>query len=113
MRQNEASRETRKKDKLEKEMKQLQTELDAKMTEVKTIQQNMHRNKEELLRVEQQLKEQKVLQSVMLKLSQEPPWIYAKLRFMIQSSFLLLKVLIFRTELKALGEATGYLCLGS
>ncbi|KAJ6669109.1 hypothetical protein lerEdw1_007918 [Lerista edwardsae] len=61
MRQNEASRESRKKDKVEKEMKQLQTELDAKLAEVKTIQQNMHRNKEELLRAEQQLKEQKIL----------------------------------------------------
>lgn len=72
MRQNEASRESRKKDKVEKEMKQLQTELEAKLAEVKNIQQNMHRNKEELLRAEQQLKEQKVLWCIMLNYLRTP-----------------------------------------
>lgn len=61
VRQNEASRDSRRKDKLERELKQLQTELDNKITDMKTMQQAMNRNKEELLKLEQQLKEQKVL----------------------------------------------------
>ncbi|KAJ7325178.1 hypothetical protein JRQ81_018198 [Phrynocephalus forsythii] len=61
MRQNEASRDSRRKDKLERELKQLQIELDNKITDMRTMQQAMNRNKEELLKLEQQLKEQKIL----------------------------------------------------
>ncbi|KAH1167384.1 cilia- and flagella-associated protein 58 isoform X3 [Mauremys mutica] len=61
MRQNEASRESRKKDKLEKELKHIQVEMDNKQSEIKALQQHVLKNKEELLKLEQQLKEQKIL----------------------------------------------------
>ncbi|EMP37624.1 hypothetical protein UY3_05201 [Chelonia mydas] len=61
MRQNEASRESRKKDKLEKEFKHIQVEMDNKQSEIKALQQHVLKNKEELLKLEQQLKEQKIL----------------------------------------------------
>lgn len=59
-RQNEASRESRKKEKLEKELKQIQLDMDGRQSEIKAMQQYMHKSKEELQRLEQQLKEQKV-----------------------------------------------------
>ncbi|XP_026560435.1 cilia- and flagella-associated protein 58 [Pseudonaja textilis] len=61
MRQNEASRETRKKEKMERELKQLQNELEFKIADIKTMQQGLNKSKEELLKCEQQLKEQKIL----------------------------------------------------
>ncbi|KAE8589301.1 hypothetical protein XENTR_v10017517 [Xenopus tropicalis] len=61
MRQNEASRESRKKEKLEKDLRGLQSEAEAKQLEIKSMQQNLTRNKEELQRLEQQLKENKIL----------------------------------------------------
>ncbi|XP_058044179.1 cilia- and flagella-associated protein 58 [Ahaetulla prasina] len=61
MRQNEASRETRKKEKMERELKQLQNELEFKVADIKTMQQGLNKSKEELLKCEQQLKEQKIL----------------------------------------------------
>ncbi|XP_050813955.1 cilia- and flagella-associated protein 58 isoform X1 [Gopherus flavomarginatus] len=61
MRQNEASRESRKKDKLEKELKHIQVEMDNKQSEIKALQQHVLKSKEELLKLEQQLKEQKIL----------------------------------------------------
>ncbi|KAH0623769.1 hypothetical protein JD844_006885 [Phrynosoma platyrhinos] len=61
MRQNEASRDARRKDKMERELKQLQTELDNKVADIKTMQQGMNRTKEELLKLEQLLKEQKIV----------------------------------------------------
>uniref|UniRef100_A0A8C5WWS3 Cilia and flagella associated protein 58 n=1 Tax=Laticauda laticaudata TaxID=8630 RepID=A0A8C5WWS3_LATLA len=61
MRQNEASRETRKKEKMERELKQLQNELELKIADIKTMQQGLNKSKEELLKCEQQLKEQKIL----------------------------------------------------
>ncbi|KAM4852432.1 cilia- and flagella-associated protein 58 [Thomomys bottae] len=60
-RQNEASRETRKKEKLEKELKQLQVDMDTRQTEIRALQQYVQKSKEELQRLEQQLKEQKIL----------------------------------------------------
>ncbi|GAB1302527.1 Cilia- and flagella-associated protein 58 [Apodemus speciosus] len=60
-RQNEASRESRKKEKLEKELKQIQSDMDGRQSEIKAMQQYMHKSKEELQRLEQQLKEQKIL----------------------------------------------------
>ncbi|XP_038613466.1 cilia- and flagella-associated protein 58 [Tachyglossus aculeatus] len=61
VRQNEASRETRKKEKLEKELKEIQTDMDNKQVEIKTLQQCVQKSKEELLKLEQQLKEQRIL----------------------------------------------------
>ncbi|PNJ87204.1 CFAP58 isoform 2, partial [Pongo abelii] len=60
-RQNEASREFRKKEKLEKELKQIQTDMDSRQTEIKALQQYVQKSKEELQKLEQQLKEQKIL----------------------------------------------------
>ncbi|KAM7073737.1 cilia- and flagella-associated protein 58 [Molossus nigricans] len=60
-RQNEAMRETRKKEKLEKELKQIQSDMDTRQTEIKALQQYVQKSKEELQRLEQQLKEQKIL----------------------------------------------------
>ncbi|NWX19361.1 CFA58 protein, partial [Aegotheles bennettii] len=59
--QNEASREARKKEKMEKELKNLLVEMDNKQDEIKNLQQHIHRNKEEQLKMEQHLKEQKIL----------------------------------------------------
>ncbi|KAM6265398.1 cilia- and flagella-associated protein 58 [Porphyrio hochstetteri] len=59
--QNEASREARKKEKMEKELKNLLAEMDNKQAEIKSLQQLIQRNKEEQLKMEQQLKEQKIL----------------------------------------------------
>ncbi|NWI16614.1 CFA58 protein, partial [Crypturellus soui] len=61
LRQNEATREARKKEKMEKELKNLLAEMDSKQAEIKTLQQHMQKNKEEQLKVEQHLKEQKIL----------------------------------------------------
>ncbi|NWX82789.1 CFA58 protein, partial [Nothoprocta ornata] len=61
LRQNEATREARKKEKMEKELKNLLAEMDNKQAEIKTLQQHMLKNKEEQLKVEQHLKEQKIL----------------------------------------------------
>lgn len=66
MRQNEASRETRKKEKMERELKQLQNELEFKVADIKTMQQGLNKNKEELLKCEQQLKEQKVFLKIFI-----------------------------------------------
>ncbi|NXD67403.1 CFA58 protein, partial [Eolophus roseicapillus] len=59
--QNEVTREARKKEKLEKELKNLLAEMDDKQTEIKNLQQDIQRNKEEQLKMEQHLKEQKLL----------------------------------------------------
>ncbi|KAM8806102.1 cilia- and flagella-associated protein 58 [Eudromia elegans] len=61
LRQNEATREARKKEKMEKELKNLLAEMDNRQAEIKTLQQHMQKNKEEQLKVEQHLKEQKIL----------------------------------------------------
>ena len=60
MRQNECSRETRRKEKLEKEMKQMHSDLEAKQGDIKVLSQQGQRSKEEQQRLEQQLREQKV-----------------------------------------------------
>lgn len=60
MRNNEAQRETRKRDKMEREMKQTKAELDAKASEIKTMQTQIQRYKEDIGKLEQQLKEQRV-----------------------------------------------------
>lgn len=58
--QNEISREMRLKEKLDKEVKQLQTDMESKMGEIKALNQQGQRAKEEQQRLEQQLKDIKV-----------------------------------------------------
>lgn len=57
---NEIFRETRLKEKLEKEVKQLHTDMEAKMGDIKALTLQGQRAKEEQQRLEQQLKELKV-----------------------------------------------------
>ncbi|XP_026707096.1 cilia- and flagella-associated protein 58 [Athene cunicularia] len=59
--QNEASREARMKEKMEKDLKNLLAEVDNKEAEIKNLQQHIQRNKEEQLNMEQHLKDQKIL----------------------------------------------------
>lgn len=60
MRQNECSRETRKRERLEKEARQTQADLEAKQAELKVLGLQTQKGKEEQQRLEQQLREQKV-----------------------------------------------------
>ncbi|NXD77940.1 CFA58 protein, partial [Halcyon senegalensis] len=59
--ENEASQEAQKKEKVEKELKNLLAEMDDKQAEIKNLQQHIQRNKEEQMKMEQHLKEQKIL----------------------------------------------------
>ncbi|XP_076607181.1 cilia- and flagella-associated protein 58 [Chaetodon auriga] len=59
--QNEISREMRLKEKLDKEVKQLHVDMEAKMGDIKALNQQAQRAKEEQQRLEQQLKELKIL----------------------------------------------------
>ncbi|NWR74985.1 CFA58 protein, partial [Centropus unirufus] len=61
LQQNEASREARKKEKMEKELKDLLAEMSDKQAEIKNLQQHIERKKEEELKLEEHLKEQKIL----------------------------------------------------
>ncbi|XP_042719486.1 cilia- and flagella-associated protein 58 [Lagopus leucura] len=61
MRNNEVSREARKKEKMDKDLKNLQAEIVNKQAEIKNLQQRVQKNKEEQLKMEQNLKEQKML----------------------------------------------------
>lgn len=60
MQQNEISRETRLKEKLDKEVKQLHADMEAKMGDIRALNLQGQKAKEEQQRLEQQLKEQKV-----------------------------------------------------
>ena len=60
MQQNEISREMRLKEKLEKEVKQLQVDMEAKLAEIKGLNVQSQKAKEEQQRLEQQVKELKV-----------------------------------------------------
>ena len=60
MRSNEAQREGRKKDKLERELRQAKADLDTKITETKTLAGQIERYKQDISKTEQQLKEQRV-----------------------------------------------------
>ena len=57
---NEAQREMRKKEKLEKELKQIKTEVETKHSELKAKQNQSQKAQEENARLEHQLKEQRV-----------------------------------------------------
>lgn len=60
MQQNEISREMRLKEKLDKEVKQLHTDMETKMGDIKALNLQGQKAKEEQQRLEQQLKELKV-----------------------------------------------------
>ena len=60
MKQNEIQRETRKKDKIERELNSEKKEVDAKNGEIKSLQSQLQRYKDDNIRMEQQLKEQRV-----------------------------------------------------
>lgn len=65
MRSNESQREARKKDKLEREVRQTKAELDSKASDIKTLQTQIERYKQDASKTEQQLKEQRVSQCKM------------------------------------------------
>ena len=60
VRSNEAQRESRKKDKLERELRQARTDVDQKTVDIKTLQTQIERYKQDMTKTEQQLKEQRV-----------------------------------------------------
>uniref|UniRef100_A0A673AB75 Cilia and flagella associated protein 58 n=1 Tax=Sphaeramia orbicularis TaxID=375764 RepID=A0A673AB75_9TELE len=65
--QNEISREMRLKEKLDKEVKQLHADMEAKMGEIKTLSSQGQKAKEEQQRLEQQLKDLKILNERTMK----------------------------------------------
>lgn len=60
VRSNESQREARKKEKIEKELKGAKNELENKTVELKTKHGQLQRSQEEIAKLEQQLKEQRV-----------------------------------------------------
>lgn len=60
VRSNEAQREARKKEKIEKELKQAKNDLETRTAELKTKAGNLQRAQEDITKLEQQLKEQRV-----------------------------------------------------
>lgn len=60
MRNNEAQRESRRRDKMEKELKQAKADYEAKNGEVKNLMGAIDRYKADVNKLEQQLKEQRV-----------------------------------------------------
>lgn len=60
VRNNEAQREIRKKEKLERECKQTKAEVEAKNVELKAKNSQLQRSQEDAMRMEHQLKEQRV-----------------------------------------------------
>ncbi|NXO01889.1 CFA58 protein, partial [Rhinopomastus cyanomelas] len=59
--QNVASQEAQKKEKVEKDLKNLLVEMNSKQAEIKNLQQHIQKSKEEQQKMEQLLKEQKIL----------------------------------------------------
>lgn len=64
---NEAQRESRKKDKMERELKQAKADLDAKTGEIKNLQGRVENYKSDISKLEQQMKEQKILNERTIK----------------------------------------------
>ena len=64
VRSNEAQREARKKEKIEKELKQAKSDLETRTAELKTKAGNLQRAQEDITKLEQQLKEQRVNLSI-------------------------------------------------
>ncbi|XP_064600239.1 cilia- and flagella-associated protein 58-like [Liolophura sinensis] len=67
VRNNEAQRENRKRDKMERELKQTKAELDARSSEIKTMQVQIERYKQDHSKLDQQLKEQRILNERAIK----------------------------------------------
>ncbi|KAL3864718.1 hypothetical protein ACJMK2_006491 [Sinanodonta woodiana] len=67
MKNNEAQREARKRDKMDRELKQSKADLDAKSLDIKTMQTQIARYKEDITKLEQQLKEQRILNERAIK----------------------------------------------
>ncbi|XP_071090253.1 cilia- and flagella-associated protein 58-like [Haliotis cracherodii] len=67
VRNNEAQREARKKDKLERELKQTKADLDGKASEIKAMTGQIERFKQDISKLEMQLKEQRVFNERSLK----------------------------------------------
>ncbi|XP_068709686.1 cilia- and flagella-associated protein 58-like [Montipora foliosa] len=67
MRSNEAQREARKKEKIEKELKQTKNDLEARNAELRTKTGNLQRAQEDITKLEQQLKEQRILNEKAMK----------------------------------------------
>ncbi|XP_046376534.1 cilia- and flagella-associated protein 58-like [Haliotis rufescens] len=67
VRNNEAQREARKKDKLERELKQTKADLDGKASEIKGMAGQIERFKQDISKLEMQLKEQRVFNERSLK----------------------------------------------
>ena len=67
MRSNESQRETRKKDKMERELKQAKVDLETRSTEMKTMQGQIDRYKADVTKLEQQLKEQRIMNERAIK----------------------------------------------
>lgn len=69
MRSNESQREARKKEKIEKELKTAKNELENKTLELKTKHSQLQRSQEEIAKLEQQLKEQRVRPKMIINIS--------------------------------------------
>lgn len=67
VRSNEAQREARKKEKIEKELKQAKSDLETRTAELKTKAGNLQRAQEDISKLEQQLKEQRILNEKAMK----------------------------------------------
>lgn len=67
VRSNEAQREARKKEKIEKELKQAKNDLETRTAELKTKSGNLQRAQEDITKLEQQLKEQRILNEKAMK----------------------------------------------
>ena len=65
MKNNEAQRESRKKEKMERELKTAKTELESKGGELKTKQNQLQKALDDISRLEQQLKEQRVSDNIL------------------------------------------------
>ena len=63
----EAVRELRRKDRLERELKEARTEVDQKILELKALQQSLDKAKTEITKLESQQKEQKIILERTLK----------------------------------------------
>lgn len=67
VRSNESQREARKKEKTEKELKQAKNDLETRTAELKTKAGNLQRAQEDIAKLEQQLKEQRILNEKAMK----------------------------------------------
>ena len=120
VRSNEAQREARKKEKIEKELKQAKNDLEAKTAELKTKQGNLQRAQEDIGKLEQQLKEQRVCFLIIHVLhciqvqdcrGSNPIIVYIKMHIFVSSSHALLLNLVW-TIYKNIKEIhVQFLCL--